>query len=343
VIPTNPFAHLTTYTLPGIAALGGLLVGLLFRRFVIPLLAKAAARSSWKYDDAMVEAIRAPVVLWFVLLGLRLAVRLLPLSAQVDRTIGLVVLATGIFSVTWAVARFAGLVVTTATSGALPGVSLIANIVRVLVLSVGLLIIMQTLGIAITPIITALGVGGLAVGLALQDTLANFFAGIRLLAARRVRPGDYVQLDSGQEGFIVDITWAQTTIRQLPNSLVIIPNAKLVGAIVTNFNLPDAEQAVLVQVGVAYWSDLVKVERVTVEVAKDVLQTVTGGVPTFEPFIRYHTFGDSSINFSVIMRSVHYTERFLVIHEFVKRLQVRYQQEGIDIPFPIRTVFMKQS
>ncbi len=337
---TRSFAELATWIPAVVAALAGLGAGLGFRRFAVPLLARVASRSAWKYDDALVEAVRAPVVLWFTLLGLRLAVRLLPFEPQVDRTIGLIVLVVGILSVTWAVARFAALVVGTSTAGALPGVTLIANLVRVVVFSVGLLIVLQTLGIAITPIITALGVGGLAVGLALQDTLANFFAGMRILATRRVRPGDYVRLDSGQEGFIADITWAQTTIRELPNSLVIIPNAKLVGAIVTNYDLPDAEQAVLVQVGVAYGSDLPKVERVTVEVARSVLREVAGGVATFEPFIRYHTFGDSSIGFTVIMRSAHYTERFLLIHEFVKRLQARYAHEGIEIPFPQRTVHL---
>jgi small-conductance mechanosensitive channel len=340
---TTSLADLATWIPATVAVLGGLGVGLVVRRFVVPLLAHAAGKSAWKYDDALIEAIRGPVVLWFLLIGLRTAVRLLPLESQLDRTLGLVVLVVGILSVTWAVARFAGLVVSTATAGALPGVSLIANVVRVLVLSVGLLIVLQTLGIAITPIITALGVGGLAVGLALQDTLTNFFAGLRLLAAGRIRPGDYVRLDSGEEGFVLDITWAQTTIRQLPNSQVIVPNAKLVGAIVTNYNLPDAEQAVVLQVSVAYGSDLEKVERVTTEVARAVQQEVAGAVPAFEPFIRYHTFADSGIGFSVILRATHHTDRFVPIHEFVKRLHARYAAEGIEIPFPVRTVHLKQS
>src|SRR4030066_2427909 len=127
----------------------------------------------------------------------------------------------------------------------------------------------------------------------------------------------------------------------LPNNVVIVPNSKLVSSQITNFYLPEPELAVLVQVGVSYQSDLEKVERVTIEVAKQVLQEVEGGVKEFEPFIRYHTFNDISINFTVILRAKEYVHKYLITHEFIKRLHRRYQQEDIEIPFPIRTVYMK--
>jgi len=337
----SEFARIATWVVPAACALGGLLAGLLVRRFVLPVLARIAAKSTWKYDDALVEAIRGPVVLWFLLIGLRVAVRILPFQDKTDHAIGQAVLVLGIFAVTWAIAQFIVLAMRSTTIG-LPGVSLIANLTRVFVFTIGALIILQTLGISIAPILTALGVGGLAVGLALQDTLSNFFAGIRILAAGKVRPGDFIKLESGEDGFVLDISWAQTTIRQLPNNVVIIPNAKLASAITTNYALPETAQAVLVQVGVSYASDLAKVEQVTIDVARSVLKDVPGAIADFEPFIRYHTFGDSSINFSVIMRATAHTERFLIVHEFVKRLHQRYEQEGIEIPFPQRVVTMKR-
>jgi len=122
---------------------------------------------------------------------------------------------------------------------------------------------------------------------------------------------------------------------------VIVPNAKLVNSQITNFYLPEPEMAVLVQVGVSYQSDLEKVERVTIEVAKQVLQEVEGGVEEFDPFIRYHTFSDFSINFIVVLRAKEYVSKYLITHEFIKRLHRRYQQEGIEIPFPIRTLYIK--
>jgi small-conductance mechanosensitive channel len=87
---------------------------------------------------------------------------------------------------------------------------------------------------------------------------------------------------------------------------------------------------------------LKKVEQITIEVAREVLRAVEGGVREFEPFIRYHTFGDSSIGFSVILRGREFTDQFLIKHEFIKRLHERYQREEIEIPFPIRTIQIKK-
>jgi len=106
--------------------------------------------------------------------------------------------------------------------------------------------------------------------------------------------------------------------------------------------MPDKELAVLVNLGVSYSSDLNKVERVTIEVAREVMKAVSGGVPDFDPFIRYHTFGDFSINFTVIMRAKEFKDQYLIKHEFIKKLHQRYIKEGIEIPFPIRTIYTKE-
>jgi len=217
----------------------------------------------------------------------------------------------------------------------------IKTLYRIIILGFVFLIILDRLKITITPFLASLGIGGLVVALALQDTLANFFSGIYIFFDKPIRIGDYIQLESGQEGYVVQIGWRNTRIRMLPNNMVIVPNAKLVSSQITNFYLPETEMAVLVQVGVSYQSDLEKVERVTIEVAKEVLQQVEGGVKEFEPFIRYHTFNDFSINFTVILRAKEYVHKYLITHEFIKRLHRRYQMDGIEIPFPIRTVYMK--
>lgn len=181
--------------------------------------------------------------------------------------------------------------------GVLPSTTIFANLTRLLILALGGLIILQSLGISITPILTALGVGGLAVALALQDTLSNLFSGLHILLSRQLRPGDYVKLDSGEEGYVQDITWRNTTIRTLSNNMSIVPNSKLASAVIVNFNQPEKEMSVLVPVGVSYESDLKKVEKVTIEVVKETLREVEGGLESFDPFIRYHTFAGFSINF----------------------------------------------
>lgn len=317
----------------GALTLGGLAVGLIIRRWLIPRLSRA---------NVLVAALRGPVVLWSTMLGVYLAAQVAPLPGAMGPMVRKLLVVLLIVSITWSLGRAVATAVThRATAlGMLPSVNLISNLARILVLALGGLVVLQTLGISITPLVTALGVGGLAVGLALQDTLANLFAGIHIIASRQVRPGDYVRLESGEEGYVQDVTWRYTTIRQLPNNLTIVPNAKLASAVITNFYLPDQELAVLVPVGVSYDSDLVRVEAVTVAVGKEVMADVKGGVAEFEPFIRYNAFADSSINLTVILRGREVVDQHLIRHEFIKRLHNRYRAEGIEIPFPQRTVHL---
>lgn len=181
-------------------------------------------------------------------------------------------------------------------------------------------------------------VSRLAVALALQDTLSNLFAGFHILASHQIKIGDYIKLESGEEGFVTDINLRTTQIKMLANNVVLVPNEKITKAIVTNYNLPDAEIGITMQIGVHYQSNLDTVERVTIEVARDVMRTVPGGVPEYEPVVRYHTFGQSRIEFTLVLRVKTFADQYLIKHECIKRLQQRYAQEQIIIPYPIRTI-----
>jgi small-conductance mechanosensitive channel len=158
------------------------------------------------------------------------------------------------------------------------------------------------------------------------------------VATKKVKAGDYVKLDSGEEGYVVDIDWRHTSLRTLPNNMVMIPNSQLVDSVLTNYNYPFDEMSIVVGVGVSYASDLEHVERVTLEVATQLQRELEQAVDDFEPFVRFHTFGDSSIDMNVILRPKHVVDQYPLIHEFVKRLHRRFNEEGIVIPFPIRTI-----
>jgi small-conductance mechanosensitive channel len=282
---------------------------------------------------------------WSLLIGAWLSAGYWPLTSEGHLLVGRTAFVVGALSVTFALAALASQAVETygALLGpALPVTSLTRNVAWTLIAVLGLLVILNGLGLSITPMLTALGVGGLAVALALQEPLANFFAGVFITLAGQIRVNDYVQLDSGQEGYVVDFSWRSTRLRMLANSLIVVPNAKLAQAIVVNHHLPSPDLAVLVEVGVDYASDLRHVERIVVEVGRDVMREITGGVPEFEPFIRYHTFADSSINFTVILRAKEFVDQYLIKHEFVKRLHTRFNDEGIVIPFPIRTIAYRE-
>lgn len=325
------------------AAFGLGIVAWFLLRGVLRWLGHRAGRTRGTFDDAVVDGLRIIVPGTAAVSGVWVAAATLPLEPGVDNQVNRALLAAMVLLSTVTAAQMAADLVRSvalARSGVAGSATIFVNIVRVTVLSVGLLVLLQTEGISVTPLLTALGVGGLAVALALQDTLANLFAGVHILASKKVQPGDYIQLDSGEQGYVEDINWRNTVVRQLPNNLVIVPNAQLAGAIVTNYYRPEQQMSVLVEVGVSYDSDLSQVERVTCEVAQEVMTAVTGGVPDHDPFIRYHTFGESSIDFSVILRAQEFTDQYLIKHEFIKRLHRRYRDEGIEIPFPIRTVLL---
>ena len=335
----------TRWILPLILVVGGIPAGLITEKIILLKLKRMASKTKWEADDVIFKSLRGATTLWFVIAGVYLAIQAVPMSGNFKETSKPIFEVIAILSVTLVLARVsAGFInlYSEKAQGVLPSTSIFTNLAYALIFIIGGLITLSSLGVEITPILTALGVGGLAVALALQETLSNLFSGLHIIASRQVRPGDYVMLDSGVEGHVTDISWRNTTIRALPNNIVVIPNSKLASAVVTNYDLIEKQMSVLVQVGVSYDSDLERVEEVTVDVARETMREVEGGVPEHEPFIRYHTFGDSSINFTVILRAREFVDQYPVKHEFIKRLHKRYKEEGIEIPFPIRTVYMKQ-
>lgn len=322
-----------------------LILGLIIRRLLFNRLSKWAERTSSKVDDIIIAGVKTPFILWTLMLGIYLAIRTTSLPPDIVYLAGKILVILGIGSITIVLANISSRLIkefSWKVEAALPVTGLTQNLTRVIIIGIGILIILNNLGISITPIIATLGVGGLAVALALQDTLANLFSGFYITLARQIRIGDFIKLESGEEGYVMDIGWRATRIKMLPNNVVLIPNSKLSQSIITNYYLPDKELAVLVQIGVHYNSDLGHVERVTIEVAKEVMKEVTGGVPGFEPFIRYHSFGDSSINFTVILRAKEFVDQYLIKHEFIKKLHERYKKEGIVIPYPIRAINYEQ-
>ncbi len=307
-------------------------------------LRRKAEQTRHIFDDILTSVLGTPLIFFFLGLGLSFFIEAVPIPTKWLKysdalLIILFVLAGYLFldrMMTEVLRRYSKKTdILEASAG------VVKTLYRAIILGFIFLIVLDRLKITITPFLASLGIGGLVVALALQDTLANFFSGIYILFDKPIRIGDYIKLDSGQEGYVTQIGWRSTRIRMLSDNVLIVPNAKLVNSQITNFYFPGEELAVVVQVGVSYESDLEKVKRVTKEVAKEVLEEVDGGVKGFEPFVRYQAFGDFSIKFTVILRTKEYTSQYLIIHEFVKRLHRRYRSENIQIPFPIRTVYMK--
>lgn len=220
--------------------------------------------------------------------------------------------------------------------------SIASGAIRACLIGLAILLVLGSMGISVTPLIASLGITSLAVALALQPTLENFFSGVQILIDKPFRIGDFIELESGEQGFVDKIGWRSTWIKMLPNNIVIVPNGKVSQSKIINYYYPEKELSVPVEVSVHYRSDLEFVERITLEVANQVLQEHEWGVETYEPFVLFHTFDNSSINFTVMLRTKEYFNRFFVKSMFIKTLHKRYNEEGIVIPFPITAINLQQ-
>ncbi|MFG1690596.1 mechanosensitive ion channel family protein, partial [Gemmatimonadota bacterium] len=307
--------------------LGGLILGYLVERLFLRWIHRAAKWTEWEWDDVLADSLRWIPTIWITAGGVTIAMGIGEVDPLLLRTTGTFLTVVLIGSLIIAAMRGAGETVekiSARSSGALPSATLVTNLVRLGIGILGIFLILQNLDINITPLITALGIGGLAVALALQDTLGNLFAGIQIILSRQVRPDDYVRLASGEEGHVTDVKGRNTTIRTRPDgNLVVVPNSVLASSILKNYSLPEKSLWVSLIVGVSYDSDLEHVEKVTLEVAREVLEAADGGLAE-EPVLRFREFADSSINFRVRMKVREFNDQFRIRHQFIKRLHARY-------------------
>jgi small-conductance mechanosensitive channel len=319
--------------------------GHIFEKHILVRISKIAGKSSLKSDTIIIDSLKGSTLFWLSLLGLFLASFFFPIKNTYILLFQKILIISWILSVTHFISKLCiGFInsYSKKNKAKYKSASILRIITSISIFIIGFMIVIQTLGVSIAPLLTTLGVGGLAVALALQDTLSNLFSGIHIIASKQINTGDYIKLDTGEEGYVVDISWRNMSIRELSNNIIIVPNGKVAKTILRNYDLPKQELSLLIPIGVSYSSDLEHVEKITIEVATDVLKTVKGGVPDFEPFIRYHTFGESSIIFNVFLRAKEFSDHFLVKHEFIIKLHKRYKEENIEIPFPIRSIYMKE-
>jgi small-conductance mechanosensitive channel len=315
---------------------------LFVRHVLLSVLRRWAASTETAIDEVLLSVIRGPSVFWAFALALYVGIGTSVLPPRVIQVSFSVLHALVILSFTFVAANVASHLLRFAAERAeLPLTGLTQVVIKGLVITIGVLILLGTLGVSITPIVTALGVGGLAVALALQDTLSNLFAGIHILMEKSIRVGDFIRLESGEEGYVTDIGWRTTRIRLLPNNMVIIPNNKLAQARIVNFNLPEKKLALLIPISVSYEADLDLVQRILVEEATRGLGRIPGLLAEPAPFVRFIPgFGQSSLDLTLICHVAEFVDQFLVQHELRLGILKRFRAEGVSIPFPSRTVYV---
>jgi len=323
--------------------IGSVIIALIVNFILKTYVKKLTQKTQSDLDDLLLKAFTKPFSMLIIFVGLYFAFKRIsmldPHAVFVDN--GFIVLCT--FTIAYIVSRIFSVLIAhwlRVQKKYEQTPKLISKIVAIVFYLIAGMIILAYFKIEVTPLIATLGLGGLAVGLALQDTLSNFFAGLHIITDKPISVGDFIELENGAiMGTVEDISWRSTRIKTASNTMVIVPNAKLAGSTIVNDSLPEQETEITVQCGVGYGEDLKKVEKVTLDVARKVQETVPGAVKGFEPTMRYHTFGDSNINFSVSLRLQNIRERFIVRHEFIKALKERYDKERIDISFPVRKIY----
>lgn len=315
--------------------------GILFR-----FLHRWAAKTHSKLDDIVIESLKIPSIYWGLAIGLYISIGISEIPEKYSFYLIKILYIIVILSVTITLANLTARILKEyiqETGIPIPTTGLAHGLIKGIILIIGFLIILHGLGVSITPLITALGVGGLAVALALQDTLANLFAGIHILVEKSLRVGDFVKLETGQEGYVEDIGWRTTKVRMLPNNMVIIPNNKLAQSILTNYYLPEKRMSLLIPISVSYAADPEKVEKILIEEAKQGAKDIPGLLSEPEPFVRFIPgFGDSSLDFTLICQVREFVDQYLAQHELRKRIFKRFKGEGIEIPFPHRTVYLRE-
>ncbi|MEM1922927.1 MAG: mechanosensitive ion channel family protein [Nitrososphaerota archaeon] len=320
-------------------------VGLIVRRLLISVIRHWAERTESKLDDVILGAIKTPILLWFLIGGLYAGLGLIIIPAQLAQVIERGFLALLILSVAWTLANIAAGIIKyygVRIGAAIQVTSLGQLVAKIVVISLALVIVLSELGIEITPLVASLGIGALAIALALQDTLANFFSGFYVLAEKSIRVGDFISIEGVGEGTVIDIGWRTTKIHTLPNNVIIVPNKKLAESIVTNYDLPERELSLSTTIGVSYDEDPDRVEQILLDEATRAVSEIGGANPSFTPLIRFAP-GEYSLNYTIIWRANSVRERGLQIHEMNKRLVKRLRQEGVEIPYPARVIYLKGS
>ncbi len=262
-------------------------------------------KTDWRGDDVVFEAIESHIVLWFFLISLKIAAESISFVQPVYfEYVDKIIISVLILSVTLVASRMGvGLLNFWAEKQGtdLPSTTIFVNLARIIIVS----------------------------------------AGLHILLSQKVKPGDFVELDSGYMGYVQNITWRHTTLMERTNNVVTVPNAKISTAIVKNYDKGDPSFSIRVPLGVSYDSNLDHVMAITEEVAQSVIDEVEGARKDAPAVVRCFQFGPSSVDLKVYFRGKKYGDQHPIIDEFIRRIHKRYAQENIEIPFPIRTLIHK--
>lgn len=192
----------------------------------------------------------------------------------------------------------------------------------------GIMFALSNIGIQITPLITGMGIAGLAIALAGQNLLSNVFGGFTITIDQLYKTGDRVEM-GGVYGDVYEIKPRYTRIKTLNNTIITIPNSKVINEQIINYAVPDASIRVKIPVGVAYGTDPIKLENILLNIVDKI--SLVEREP--KPLVRFLEYAASSQNFELIVWVRHYDERHPVLDRIYRDIFIQFKKENIEIPF----------
>lgn len=321
--------------------IGWVIGGVVLTRRGVSLLAHRASTTHTEIDDAIVAAIRRPLYMVLLFIGINVWVMLVPFGARAWAVMEKVNAGAGTLAMLLFIDSFidAYISLRASTSRVLETSGpVLKSTARVLIIVVGSLMLLDSVGIDVTPILASLGVGSLALGLALQKALEDFLSGLLIAADQPIRVGDFIEVFGEESGTVLAIGWRTTRIRTRDDMVVIIPNSKLSQSTVVNRSMPRSSVEFIVNVGVAYDSDLERVAEIAVEVGEKLQADDSRATDGYSPRLVYMAFGESSIDFQLWLSARNWEATFALRDAFIRKLHARFNEEGVTIPFPMRTL-----
>jgi small-conductance mechanosensitive channel len=310
-----------------------LLVLMLVRRFLFRSFYRRS-RGEGTFGYIVLDTLRLPSVLWCIAAAVKFGLEMSIIPAKYTGRATTAILAFLIVSISMVAASASVRALTThgrrrGIASALSGMA--STLIRVFVFSLGLTAILRLYQVNIAPLLAAFGVGGLAIALALQDTLANFFAGIHILIEEPIALGATIRLSTGEEGVVTDIGWRTTRVRNGANSMVVIPNTKITSGILINYNLPDPRVVTEVAVMVGYDADLDQVRRI----ALDETRASEGVLDTPEPAVFFNPgLLATHLQFTVVFSVAELGKKGPVQSDVRLRIHRRLREEAVPLPVP---------
>ena len=332
----------------GVIVLISLVVAFIFHKAIVPITLRFTNWTSTDLDERLVKSIRWPLTLGILSLGAYLAVTIswdLTVTERdradaIARGLGVVVGITAVVglissTIDWYLASLSNRANHVVDLRLFP---LIRRVGSVIIYVIGALLVMDVMDINISPLIAGLGLGGLAVALAIQPTLANLFAGTYVMTEGVISTGDYIELEGGMAGYVVEVGWRSTRIRTWGNNLVVVPNARFAETIITNYQQPAPAVNVYVTCGVSYDSDLDHVEKICREVMDDLVQNDSNAIRSYGSWFAFEAFGDSNVDFWLFMQARDRVASFNLQSTLIKNLHREFRVENIIINYPVRTL-----